>query len=569
MTPIPIKQACDQMDATDTRPYLAHHQTQVEINKAVLNLFLLVDRLVQSDKDAQELLVSLRTLSDGLQRRGLISPMPAEPHEFYENATAPERAFQSNPLLELWMSLFPPAGATSASPMQAVPGNVVNQSSHRARAHSPLDSPATTTAQFSHNTPIEGPFPDQNQRDSDMDASYISVIREKLKAWRARSNTRALWTWVSGNLPSPSFTRPRVSEEDFEIVGRELYSAEERGTTRASPLLPYGASADIEQAVKEDLLLVRSARDKPLPPPPGGHIRSKSLSSSSPRKAPLQIQTTSLRPASSQHRGHRKPVRAYADVPDKPSAMSHMSPVRMAVSPITPSPLRRQLHLHDALPTMSGSESSHQDHTRQMAQLIEGLQLDSLADRAAKPMQQDQGPQSSTRGDDPNDPSHLRDVSGVGRTPSLSRRSRVDTGNNGSSGSLVHRRDVSRSPVVTSAAPLLLAVEECSHWSEDKEDHVSEFLDRQEVQEKLGCVTVLSGQTHGEDLEGEKMGKRKERMEKRAGRLFNEDFELKHENHEASPALGDILADIAARRKPVIRSHGSGSLSSQRPRTWL
>ncbi|CAG7853030.1 SubName: Full=Uncharacterized protein {ECO:0000313/EMBL:CCA70876.1} [Serendipita indica DSM 11827] len=541
------------MDATDTRPYLAHHQTQVEINKAVLNLFLLVDRLLQSDKDAQELLVSLRTLSDGLQRRGLISPMPAEPHEFYENATAPERAFQSNPLLELWISTRKRRQSKFTSSACPLPHRFTYHNYRPILAH----------------TPIEGPFPDQNQRDSDMDASYISVIREKLKAWRARSNTRALWTWVSGNLPSPSFTRPRVSEEDFEIVGRELYSAEERGTTRTSPLLPYGASADIEQAVKEDLLSVRSARDKPLPPPPGGHIRSKSLSSSSPRKAPLQIQTTSLRPASSQHRGHRKPVRAYADVPDKPSAMSHMSPVRMAVSPITPSPLRRQLHLHDALPTMSGSESSHQDHTRQMAQLIEGHQLDSLADRAAKPMQQDQGPQSSTRGDDPNDPSDLRDVSGVGRTPSLSRRSRVDTGNNGSSGSLVHRRDVSRSPVVTSAAPLLLAVEECSHWSEDKEDHVSEFLDRQEVQEKLGCVTVLSGQTHGEDLEGEKMGKRKERMEKRAGRLFNEDFELKHENHEASPALGDILADIAARRKPVIRSHGSGSLSSQRPRTWL
>ncbi|CCA70875.1 hypothetical protein PIIN_04811 [Serendipita indica DSM 11827] len=604
------------MDAT-ARPYFIHHRNQVEINKALMDLFRLIDYFLQSDESARDPLMSLRVVSDYMQRKGLIAPMPAEVYDLNENDTN----VQPNPLSELtrlMMTSIPQSHPTPPSHGITPSGNANSTPPRRELAHSFSESPGTTAVPLWHDSPIRQAFPDNSKLHPNTDATCISGTREKIKAWLARPTTQALRRWASRKAPSMPFSRPRIHEGDFDIIGREVYDAEEIAVTRPSSSLLYGIRIDTERVVKEDPLPIRDAHSKSLPPIPGDHRRSKSLSYSSPRntassalgrsatsvsrggtqrmsptsplipvitiqpptpptsmyqtydpsspaysmttlEAPLQSPTTSLRSisssTSSQHRVRRKPVQAYAD---KPSTTTPISPIRTTTSPITPSPLRHELQLCAVSPPPPIKDkildSPHEDHMKQLTELAEGLGLELSANGVATPLK--------VSNNDSNDLSQLVDVSRAGRAQSLSRRPQMHTGSG-------HRRDASRCSFVSSVAPSLSTVSENSHSSED-EDGVSEFLDCSEPQnDNVRRVTLPSGETlllHGEDLEEWEMGEAMERVEKHARQLYTQEIDLTCVDHEASSVSGGILADIAARRKPSIRSHGSGSLSSRRSR---
>ena len=207
-------------------------------------------------------------------------------------------------------------------------------------------------------------------------------------------------------------------------------------------------------------------------------------------------------------------------------------------------------------------DSPHQQHMEQLTQLSEGLGLGLLTNGT---LQRDQGRMVSTRDDEPNDLSRLVDVSRLGRAQSLPLRRRPQMTNGH------HRRDAS---YVSSVAPSLSTVSENSHSGSELSE--KEFVDCQESRghegggERVRRVVLPSGEMlvlRGEDLEEWEMGEAIERMEQDALRMYRQEIDFAcGDGEEASSVSGGILAAIAARRKPSIRSHGSGSRSSRRSR---
>jgi hypothetical protein len=56
-----------------TRPYFIHHRNQVGINKALMDLFHLIDQFLQTDDSAHDHLMALRALSDFVQQKNMVS----------------------------------------------------------------------------------------------------------------------------------------------------------------------------------------------------------------------------------------------------------------------------------------------------------------------------------------------------------------------------------------------------------------------------------------------------------------------------------------------------------------
>jgi hypothetical protein len=61
----------DQMDLI-TKPYFIHHRNQVGINRALMDLFHLIDQFLQTDDSARNHLSALCALSDFVQQKQLV-----------------------------------------------------------------------------------------------------------------------------------------------------------------------------------------------------------------------------------------------------------------------------------------------------------------------------------------------------------------------------------------------------------------------------------------------------------------------------------------------------------------
>jgi hypothetical protein len=76
----------DQMDVL-TRQYFIHHRNQVGINRALMDLFHLIDQFLQTDDNARNHLSALRAISDFVQQKQLVSGMYMRFHIYVHLST--------------------------------------------------------------------------------------------------------------------------------------------------------------------------------------------------------------------------------------------------------------------------------------------------------------------------------------------------------------------------------------------------------------------------------------------------------------------------------------------------
>jgi hypothetical protein len=214
----------EQMDSA-IRPYFIHHRNQVGINTSLMDLFRLIDLFLRQDEGAREPLEALRLISDYIQRKQIVAPMPAELVNFYDDPhTAAESvATGQNPLAELSRLLAPLTGSMAYPPsttrqkqepqsMLAFPIGANSLSNEREPIfHVPLGMPSPSRPARVDLALAFGdmPVPQLNQEQGlplratptmaatdHRGALIVDVIREKLRAWLHRPDTGALKRWV-------------------------------------------------------------------------------------------------------------------------------------------------------------------------------------------------------------------------------------------------------------------------------------------------------------------------------------------------------------------------------------
>jgi hypothetical protein len=214
----------ERMD-NEIRPYFIHHRNQVGINASLMDLFRLIDLFLKEDEGAREPLRALRIISDYIQRKHIVAPMPSELVNFYDDPhTAAESvATGQNPLAELERLLGPLTGSAtyptsttrqdqvSHSEPRTSTGLSTGTDEHEPVFHVPLGMPSPSRPSRVDLALAFGDMPVPNLHQgqglpfraaSTMPATdhrgalFVDVIREKLRSWLHRPDTGALKRWV-------------------------------------------------------------------------------------------------------------------------------------------------------------------------------------------------------------------------------------------------------------------------------------------------------------------------------------------------------------------------------------
>jgi hypothetical protein len=218
--PVPV----EQMD-NEIRPYFIHHRNQVGINTSLMDLFRLIDLFLREDEGAREPLQALRIISDYVQRKQIVAPMPSELVNFYDDPhmAAESVATGQNPLAELSRLLAPLTGSMAYPPSttrqnqepQSTLGTSMGASSgpneREPIFHVPLGMPSPSRPSRVDLALAFGdmPVPQLHQEQTlplratptmaateHRGALVVDVIREKLRSWLHRPDTGALKRWV-------------------------------------------------------------------------------------------------------------------------------------------------------------------------------------------------------------------------------------------------------------------------------------------------------------------------------------------------------------------------------------
>ncbi|CAG7848759.1 SubName: Full=Uncharacterized protein {ECO:0000313/EMBL:CCA76386.1} [Serendipita indica DSM 11827] len=253
------------MDLT-ARQYLAHHHHQAEINRALMELFHLIDIFLQSDEKARDSLTVLCLVSNYLQQKGVIGSMQAAKCDANQSINS-----NGDPLADL-------AGLIASQSLVA--GSTLVNSSKRAPAQSSIHqaqflSPSSMGIPTRYESPVERAATQRRVRTTEELPSFISVLREGVRAWLTRPTTHALrkWTYHNSSQIAPPDSRKRYERTG---VGDPVQRSGQPSSVQTHPRA--------DEISEDEFVMVDYPQmtDRPLPRPPSDYHHCSSSAMDSP-----------------------------------------------------------------------------------------------------------------------------------------------------------------------------------------------------------------------------------------------------------------------------------------------
>ncbi|CCA76386.1 hypothetical protein PIIN_10379 [Serendipita indica DSM 11827] len=554
------------MDLT-ARQYLAHHHHQAEINRALMELFHLIDIFLQSDEKARDSLTVLCLVSNYLQQKGVIGSMQAAKCDANQSINS-----NGDPLADL-------AGLIASQSLVA--GSTLVNSSKRAPAQSSIHqaqflSPSSMGIPTRYESPVERAATQRRVRTTEELPSFISVLREGVRAWLTRPTTHALrkWTYHNSSQIAPPDSRKRYERTG---VGDPVQRSGQPSSVQTHPRA--------DEISEDEFVMVDYPQmtDRPLPRPPSDYHHCSSSAMDSPGR------TTSYNDV---HRDDALPDNSSSPFLQDIQQVDKLQPPTFVYRPPTPLHIRR---VSDPWAPKHRTRSVESSPIRERPSLYPShiSEYDSVQYTPTKPATNaylprvyatpslGRGTPVSRKEDSYSCPrqggsisvsSSFRrpDVSPKFQTKDLPPRYEAMEFPLMKTASLPVRSRALSHPQISVRAPEKVDRRRSLNSSDTSivsQESMSTLRDAEEPEEEVEEIKVLpSGEVlylSGEDLEEWKQGEEIERREREAWKTYSNELEHACEG-VASSIPGGILADIARRRKSLTSSHSVGLWSSRR-----